>query len=267
MRFATNRGVRIAYVIRGEGPPVVLLMGLSLPGAVWRHRMEELVEHGFRVAIPDNRGTGASDTPWPPYSMRILARDVTAVMDDAGMESAIVAGVSFGGMVAQHVALDHPDRVDGLLLVSTTCGFPTGRLATPTAIWLFAKMILAPDQTTADDMGRLLAHPETTDRLHSFLERTDELLQESPTPFWATLGQLTAVLSHHTGRRLDEIRVPTRVMTGDSDILIPPENSRILADRIPGASLRVVERAGHIATHEHPECLLEEILALHDQIA
>lgn len=266
MPIATNDDIHIAYDVRGEGVPLVLLMGLSLPGDVWRHREEELVEHGFRVALPDNRGTGGSDAPWPPYAMPSLARDVVAVMDDVGMDSAIVAGVSFGGMLAQHVALDHPERVDGLMLVSTTCGLPTGHLPGPTAIWLLLKLAFAPEATSADEVGRLLAHPDTTERLHGFLERVDRVLAESPTPAAATLGQLTAVLTHRTGHRLRDIRVPTRVLTGDSDILVPPENAEILADRIPNATLRVIARGGHIAIHEHPDVFVDELVALRDQL-
>lgn len=262
MRTVTNDGVTIAYREAGEGVPVVLLMGLALPGAIWRHRVDELVENGYRVVVPDPRGTGASDAPWPPYGMSVLAEDVVTVMDDASMASAIVAGVSFGGMVAQHVALDHPERVAGLALVSTTCGWPTGRLPGWRAIWLLLKLTFRRDEATADEARELLAHTSSAEKLRTFRQRVDEVLTESPTPSGAILGQLTAVLSHHTGRRLSQIRAPTRVITGDSDVLVPPENSEILADRIPDATLRVLEDAGHLAIHEHPDCLLAELDAL-----
>ncbi len=266
MPRAVHDGVEIAFAERGAGRPIVLLMGLSLPGSVWRHRAEELAERDFRVVVPDNRGTGGSDAPLPPYSMAEIAGDVVAVMDEAGLDSAIVCGVSFGGMVAQHLVLDHPRRVDGLMLVSTTCGFPPGRLPRPTAIWLLLKMVFAPESVTVGETRRLLAHADSTERLHAFLERVDDVMADSPTPTSATLGQLAAVLAHHTGRRLREIRVPTRVITGDADVLVPPENSEILAARIPAARLRVIPRGGHIAIHEHPEALLEEVAALREEV-
>lgn len=262
MPKVTNGGVAIAYREAGEGDPVVLLMGLALPGAIWRHRMEELVGDGYRVVVPDSRGTGASDAPRPPYSMSVIAEDVVTVMDAISMPSALVAGVSFGGMVAQHIALDHPERVDGLALISTTCGWPTGRLPSWRAMWLLLKMTFWPDAATADEARALLAHPSSAERLRTFQERVDEVLTESPTPPSAIVGQLTAVLSHHTGGRLSEVTAPTRVITGDSDVLVPPENSEILADRIPNATLRVLPNAGHIAIHEYPDCLLDELEAL-----
>jgi pimeloyl-ACP methyl ester carboxylesterase len=139
-------------------------------------------------------------------------------------------------------------------------------MAGPTAIWLLLKLVFTPEIMSADEVGQLLAHPSTTDRLHGFLERVERVMADSPTPPRATLGQLTAVLTHHTGPRLSMIDVPTRVLTGDSDILIPPGNSRILAERIPGARLRVIPEGGHIAIHEHPEVFVDELLALRREV-
>jgi len=261
-----NDGVDIAYEVRGRGPPVVLLMGLSLPGSVWEARAEELVDEGLRVIVPDNRGTGASDVPWPPYTMQRLAEDVVAVVRDAGVSSAIVVGVSFGGAVAQHVALEHPERVDGLVLASTTPGFPTGQLPELWAVARLLRVVFTPDAVGIDDARELFAHSDSTDALEAFLERVDASLADQPTPARGALGQLTAMLGHHTGPRLREIRAPTRVMTGDSDVVIPPANAEILAAEIPGASLRVVPRAGHIAIHEDPPALREELEVLCDRL-
>lgn len=262
MPTAEHQGTHIAYRDRGEGVPVVLLMGLALPGSIWKRRAEELLDRGYRVVVPDPRGTGASDAPWPPYSMGQLAGDVDAVMEDAGLSSGIVVGVSFGGMVAQHVALEHADRVDGLMLVSTTCGLPAGQLPRPSAIGLLLKLILFPEASSLEEAHELLAHGTSDEQLKEFQARVERALEESPTPVRGVLGQLAAIVMHNTGSRLSQIRAPTHVVTGDSDILVPPENSRILADRIPHASLRVLPKAGHIAIHEHPLSLHEELETL-----
>lgn len=262
MDSTTHRGVTIAYRDEGRGVPVVLLMGLGLPGAVWSHRLDDLVESGYRVMIPDACGTGHSDVPWPPYTMSTLAEDVVRVMNEASMESALVAGVSFGGMVAQHVALDHSERVEGLLLISTTPGLPAGTWPGSRAIWLLLKSTLRPEATTVEEGMELLAHPNSEERFLTFQRKVDEVLTEDPTPASGVLGQLSAVVAHNTGSRLSEIQVPTRVVTGDSDILVPPSNSDVLADRIPNATLRVLRDAGHVAIHSHPDCLLEELEGL-----
>lgn len=266
MKHVISHGTKIAYQTRGAGTPIVLLMGLGLPGMIWHELAERLVEHGFFVIIPDNRGTGHSDAPPPPYSLYTMADDVEAVMEDAGVESAILAGVSMGGMLAQRVALDHPERVRGLLLAATTSGAIAGRFPTLEAIWLLLKMVFAGTTVTIDEAQRLFAHPSSRGKLEDLLERWEAILDELPTPPWAILGQLLAAAMHHTGTTLDRIKAPTRVVTGDSDFLIPPENSEILARLIPNATLSVVPKAGHIFIHEHPESLLDNILELREQI-
>jgi len=266
MPYVTSHDVEIAYEVRGEGTPIVLLMGLGLPGMVWNQLADRLLEHDFQVIIPDNRGTGHSQAPLPPYRMGEMADDVIAVMDDAGVDSAIVMGVSFGGMLAQHVALNHPDRVDGLMLCSTTAGIPTGHFPRMEAIGLLLKMVFAGTTVTIDEAQRLFAHPESRGRLKDLLGRWEEILGELPTAPWAIVGQLLAASFHHTGPRLGQIAIPTRVVTGDSDFLIPPRNSVILAEHITGATLSVIPQAGHIVIHEHPERLLNLVLQLRREV-
>jgi 3-oxoadipate enol-lactonase len=269
MPHITNNGVNIAYTTAGAsgGCPVVLLMGLGLPGMVWRDIVDDLVAHDFYVIVPDNRGTGRSDAPLGPYRMSEMASDVARVLDDAGVDRALLVGVSFGGMLAQRVCLEYPERVAGLLLAATTCGVPTGVLPRLEAIWLLVKMVFASTTVTLEEAQKLFAHRDSTHRLSQLFERWERILEELPTPPWAVLGQLMAAAFHHTGDSLDQIAVPTRVVTGDSDFLIPPKNSKILAELIPNASLSVVQRAGHVFIHEHPESLLNNILALREQVA
>lgn len=267
MTHIINDGVAIAYQTHGvrRGTPIVLLMGLGLPGMIWQPLADDLVGHDFFVVIPDNRGTGHSDAPLPPYAMEQMARDVALVLDAEQIDQALVVGVSFGGMLAQHVALAFPERVSGLLLAATTCGVPTGVFPRMEAIWLLLKMVFASTTVTFEEAVELFAHPASTSKVRTLFARWEEVLEELPTPPWAVLGQLLAAAFHHTGDSLSDIRVPTRVVTGDSDFLIPPKNSEILADLIPDATLSVVHKAGHVFIHEHPEALLNNILALRDQ--
>src|SRR5580700_637459 len=126
------RGARVHYQVVGErGDWVVLLQGLGLSSRFWFEQPELLAndpKRPRRVLVIDNRGAGKSDTPRPPYRMRQMADDVVAAMDAANVRRAVVVGISMGGMIAQHVALRHPQRVDGLVLIATTPGLPHGRL-------------------------------------------------------------------------------------------------------------------------------------------
>src|SRR6478735_8737537 len=117
-KYADSNGVQIAYHERGEGPPLLLLMGFGADGTVWEKHAAVYEKH-FRCIIPDNRGVGKSDQPAGPYSTRMMAEDTIAVMKHAGVESAIVAGISMGGAIAQELALHYPAKVEKLLLVST----------------------------------------------------------------------------------------------------------------------------------------------------
>ncbi|QDG53485.1 alpha/beta fold hydrolase [Persicimonas caeni] len=268
MAHITNDGVKVAYETHGihGGTPIVLLMGLGLPGMIWHALVDDLVERDFFVVIPDNRGTGHSDAPLPPYLMSEMSDDVAMILDAEGIDEAMVVGVSFGGMLTQHVALNHPERVSGLLLAATTCGVPTGVFPRLESIWLLLKMVFASTTVTFEEAQKLFSHPESEERVRDLFSRWEDILDELPTPPWAVLGQLLAAAFHHTGNSLDQIRVPTRVVTGDSDFLIPPKNSEILAELIPNATLAMVPRAGHVFIHEHPESLLNNIIALREEV-
>jgi pimeloyl-ACP methyl ester carboxylesterase len=268
MPYITNNGVKVAYETHGlhGGTPIVLLMGLGLPGMIWHELVDDLTGHDFLVIIPDNRGTGHSEAPMPPYSMTEMSNDVVKILDDVGVDEATVVGVSFGGMLAQHVVLNHPERVNGLLLAATSCGIPTGVFPRLEAIWLLLKMVFAGTTVTFEEAQRLFAHPDSNQKVRELFAHWEDVLDELPTPPWAIVGQLLAAAFHHTGGSLSEIDVPTRVVTGDSDFLIRPKNSQILADLIPNATLSVVPRAGHVFIHEHPEALLDNILVLREEV-
>lgn len=262
MPYIINQDHRVAYQTLGRGTPIVLIMGLGLPGMLWSELAERLAAEDFHVLIIDNRGTGRSDAPPPPYSMKEMASDVVKVLDVERIDQAIICGVSFGGMLSQHVALNYPDRVAGLLLAATTCGVPTGRFPPLSSIYLLLKMVFANTWVTLDEAQHLFAHPESRDRLPALFERWDKILTELPTPPWAILGQLLAAATHHTGRDLHRIQVPTYLVTGDSDRLIPRENSEVMARLIPESTLCVVPKAGHIFIHEHPDSLFQCLLSL-----
>jgi len=139
MPYATNQqGHRIHYRLVGRrGPFVTLVMGIGVSGNFWGNVPRDLAEHPHgphRVLVIDNRGTGGSDLPGRPWTIGDMADDVAAVLDDAGARESIVIGISLGGMIAQHVAIRHPSRVNALGLMCTTPGLPHGAIPNPVAI-------------------------------------------------------------------------------------------------------------------------------------
>ncbi len=177
--FAKNRGVRIYWEERGQGDPVLMIMGMSFTLDMW-HRLVPAVAATHRAILMDNRGVGRSDIPRGPYSIRQMANDALAVLNHAGAKSAYVMGASMGGMVAQELALQAPDRVTALLLGCTSAGtlrgkFPEMRhmmrvLAVRKATsreereWMLAPLLYArgtPDDLIAEDIKILSRHALT----------------------------------------------------------------------------------------------------------
>ena len=252
--FVTRRGVRLAYHRRGAGQPVVLIQGLGLPAAMWLGLTGGLVKSGHLVVSPDNRGTGASDAPRVPYCMAGLAADTAAVMDHAGVERALVVGLSLGGMIAQRLCLDHPRLVGGMVLAATTCGVPLGR---PVRLRVVLEMLraLSGSRESVRRIRRLLVHPDTLARDPNLFSVWDRTMSAAAPRMAGVLGQMAAAASHSTCLRLKQIACPVEVITGDSDVIVPPANSRTLARRIPDARLTLVPRAGHAFPLEDPAAL------------
>jgi 3-oxoadipate enol-lactonase len=275
MPFATGPGGwRIFYDVRGASPagaaapPVVLVQGLGLSSRFWFDLPDRITvgPKPRRVVVLDNRGVGRSDKPRGPYRMATLADDVAAVLDDARIDSAVVAGISLGGMIAQHVALRHPGRVSGLVLMATTAGLPHARLPHPRAIATLVGLPLARRTRPAAQVGRALARLLLCER---DVPRARELLRDWPAAMRAEpmlprtyFAQLAAVLGHRTGARLGTLRCPTVIVTGDDDVLVPSQNSRALAKLVPGAHLDVVRSCGHAIPASDPDCILRSLARL-----
>jgi pimeloyl-ACP methyl ester carboxylesterase len=226
------------------GEPVLMIMGLSGSALGW-WRLVPHVSRRHRAVVYDNRGTGSSDPVRGPLTMRGMVADALAVLDAAGIERAHVIGASMGGMIAQHLALEHPDRVASLVLACTTAY--TDRTSPPWRLLLSAVLrpVLGAQRITPVLAGALYADAT----IHEQPERIEEdmaMRLVDPTPALTTYAQLAAIAGHDTRHRLGELAdIPTTVIHGDQDRTQPLERGRELADLIPGARLEVVP-AGHL---------------------
>ncbi|MGD0676922.1 MAG: alpha/beta hydrolase [Polyangiaceae bacterium] len=272
MPHATARdGARIHYEIHGEcGPTVVLIQGLGLSSRFWFDLPDRLATgpEAWRVVTFDNRGVGRSDRPRGFYGMPAMADDVAAVLDAAGARLAYVVGISLGGMIAQHVALRHPDRVAGLVLLATTPGLPHARLpyarALATLLTLPLGGRLRPRTELAKSFARLVLSKRDAGRASELLARWPAALRDEPTSVAVYAVQLAAALGHSTGFRLGRLACPTVVMTGDDDALMPIQNSQLLARLVPGAHLEVIQGCGHVIHASDPECIRRALHRLRD---
>jgi len=264
---AAADGTCIHYqVVGGTGPAVVLLQGLGLSSRFWFDHPARLAAAvpPCRVILVDNRGVGRSDRPWGPYRMGQLADDVAAVLREAGFERAFVVGVSLGGMIAQHVALRHPDRVAGLGLLATTPGLPSGTLPDPATLWSLVRLPFTHDPRA---LARVLLSAKHRPRARELLARWPAAMRREPVAPRVFFAQLAAAAGHSTGSRLATLRCPTVVVAGADDVVIPPANSRFLARRIPGAELEILPDVGHALPVVDDQVVVRTVRRLRERAA
>jgi pimeloyl-ACP methyl ester carboxylesterase len=236
-----------------------MIPGLGATRRVYAPLVPLLAER-HRVIVFDPRGTGDSEITDGPYSMRQLAGDAVCVLDAAGEDSAAVFGASMGGMVAQHVGLDHPERTAKLILACTSPGIshavPADREAT--------RALLGKGATTPADAYRLattvLYTPAFAESHRDFVEREVAERGRHPVRARAFSAQYNAVKEHDPWDRLPSLSMPVLVLHGGEDAVMPPGNAEVLASRIPNASLVILDGLGHLFWHEDPERAAQAIL-------
>ena len=251
MEQAQINGIRLVYQLRGSGPPLVMIHGAQGDQSMFNDLAPAFAAH-YRVLTFDQRGSGLSEKPDTDYSIAMLADDTAALMEQLGCSPAAVVGVSMGGMIAQELALRHPERVHTLVLGCTTPGGPQAVRIGGSA---FANAY-STQPMSAEERGRALAEAAFT---KGYIERHPQIIpaliearRQRPLDPVALDHRVKAALQHDTYARLARIACPTLVITGKDDALISWDNSRLLAERIPGAELVILEPAGHCFWLEQP---------------
>ncbi len=247
-----NSPTKIYWEESGTGDPLLLIMGLGYSLEMW-HRTRPIVAARYRTILFDNRGVGRSDLPSEPWTMADMAADAAAVLDAAGVPRAHIFGISMGGMIAQEFALEHPDRLNRLVLGCTACGGSNSVPATTHVLQtLMARATMTPEEGVRAMVPYI--YDASTPR-----ERIEEDLAIRMRTFPAAagyLGQIGAVTKWSAFERLDRldrITAPALVIHGETDQLVPPENGRILASKIAGAKLVMLANASHLFTTDKPE--------------
>jgi len=267
MPTADNDGVELAYERDGaeDGETVVFVEGLAYGRWMWRWQREQL-KGTYDLLLFDNRGTGESDVPEGPYTVSEMAGDLEAVLDDAGVESAHVVGASLGGMIAMQYALEY-DRAASLALLCTTPGGPD---AVDTPEETAERMYATPEGM---DERELIKHRMAPALSETFPDRYGDVLEEivewrldSDAPERARQWQAGAAAEFDVSDRLSDIAVPTLVMHGTGDQVVPVENGELLADRLPDARYLTLKDAPHLffieqfrQVNEHLDLFLRDV--------
>ena len=250
----------IYYEITGSGFPLVLIRGLGSSAAHWYKQISVFADH-FSVLAFDHRGIGRSPQSTAfGCTIGSMASDTIGLMDVLGIRRAHVLGVSMGGMIAQELAINYPERISGLVLVSTHCG---GRLSVRPDLWVLDRMQqwIATGKAQDFEMALTCLFTSETQQDHpDIIARFRETTHQFE-PIGNTLKlQWQAVIAHNAGERLAQIKAPTLLITGSKDILIPPGNAGILKEYIPNARKMIIEGGGHVVHMEQPETFNAEVL-------
>ena len=259
--FRAN-GIDIFYERGGTGPRLVFLNGSGATIESSRLLFAPLLDD-FEVLVHDQRGLGRTGIPDRPATMDDYAADVEALMDRAGWESASIVGVSFGGMVAQEFAVTYPQRVDSLVLMCTSPGgayssYPLHELEALEPAERSARYRRLLDERFDDEW--LVDHPLDS-ILVSIMEERGRVEKSAEQRRGERL-QLDARRGHDVNDRLDLVAARTLVVSGRYDGIAPPRTGQAIADRIPGAVLRLFE-GGHLLVFQDPTaypCVIEFLL-------
>ena len=256
-------GARIAWEAEGPdgAPAVLLIMGLAYPAAMWFRLVPALAER-FRVIRVDNRGAGhTGDVPGAPYTVETMAADCLAVLDAAGVQAAHVVGISMGGLMAQELALTAPERVLSLCLTATHPGIAHAVVNPDAMAMLMKRGEMTPAEAAEASVPYNYAPATPRERIEEDWAVRFPLAETND----GYMAQAVGTSQWDGFDRVGGITAPTMVLHGELDALVPPDNGRILAERIPGAELVLVPDANHVLMTDQPEQVTKVLLDWLDQ--
>lgn len=244
--------VSLEYYVEGSGPPLLMIMGFGGQAASWGEPFLQALRPHFTLIRFSNRGTGDSDRTEGLVTVRLMADDTAALVRALEVKRPHVFGVSMGGMIAQELVLTYPELVNGLVLGCTTAGGAGHAGANPQVL---AMLVPTPGLSREEQIRKAwpaLCSANFIQSGVSFLEAMLRASLEKPTPIETLAKQMAAIQGFDSYERLPQIKAPTRIVHGDADVLVPPENGRLLHQRIAGSELVMLPGAGHMFFWEQP---------------
>jgi 3-oxoadipate enol-lactonase len=257
------RDINMHYETYGTGEPLMLLPGLGAACKTCFFRQIPRLAEEFRVIGIDNRGSGLSDKPETGYSVETMADDAAELLASLDIHRAHILGLSMGGMIAQHMALRHPEKVVSLMLVCTSCG---GSHVKPADWEVVSRTFDMKRRTELPHAERLRADLPLY-MSQQFIDTNPDIIDEFvllavkyAAPPHSFMRQADAVIMHDTYDRLSEIKVPTLVIGGGNDRLQHVDNARLLAERIRNAELMVLQGMDHYLFVEAADDLSDAVI-------
>jgi pimeloyl-ACP methyl ester carboxylesterase len=246
-------GTELNYERAGEGEPLLLIQGMSANHLAWGQPFASLLERDFEVISFDNRGIGLSRPVTEAFSIAEMAADTAGLLDALEIESAHVLGISMGGMIAQELALAHPEKLRTLTLGCSYCGGEGSQLMDPADFQGLVEAMASGDRRRVyRAMYELNLSPGFRAEESRYAEFT--AMAEALPAARETIGlQVQAITAHDTRERLPSLAAPTLVIHGTVDRVLGYPNGPLIASLIPGARLETYEDVGHMFWWEQPE--------------
>jgi 3-oxoadipate enol-lactonase len=252
MPETTAAGVRLNYVdTKGEGMPLLLLHAFPMSARMWEPQLDALGDR-WRVIAPDLKGFGASDAPddRAAYSMESYAAEVEGLLDNVGLETAVIAGLSMGGYIAMALLRRNPRLFRGLVLADTRA-----EADPPEGVARRTEQQQLVESGRISEVGEMiigaLLSPTSRSARPDVVEKVRSLMDNPPQAY---IGALEAMKKRPDSTSdLDSVQVPSLVMVGEDDALTPPDAARTMHERIKGSRLVTLPEAGHLSNLEAPE--------------
>jgi pimeloyl-ACP methyl ester carboxylesterase len=245
-------GTDLHYVRAGDGEPMLLIQGMSATHMTWGRPFLAPLEESFECIVFDNRGMGLSGPAELPFEIADLAGDTLALLDAIEIERAHIVGISMGGMIAQELALAHPERILSLTLGATYCGGPRGTLMAPEDVRMLGEAMASGERERVFramwEINLSPAFRAEEARFAAFREMASAL----PSPRAVILQQMRACAAHDTSERLARIETPTQVVHGTADRLLRVENGHQIAGLLEVEPC-LLDGVGHMFWWEQPE--------------
>ncbi|HEV3318285.1 MAG TPA: alpha/beta hydrolase [Solirubrobacteraceae bacterium] len=261
MPLARVGEIELSYERAGSGPPLLMIMGMSGTFDHWNAAFLAELRRDFETIVYDHRGVGDSSRLEGPITIAQLAQDADGLLAALELESAHVLGISMGGMVAQELALNHPERIRALTLGCTYCGGEGSAVASEEVMRRLAEGMMSGDRERALRTGwEVNVSPEFAADDAAYA-RFKEIGLHRAVPVEVIMEQMRAITEHDTSARLPEIALPTLVIHGTLDQMLPVQNGRMIAGLIPHSHLEIFEGVGHLFFWEQPERAAELVRA------
>lgn len=234
----------IYYEIYGQGQPLLLIPGFATGLWIWYKQIPVFSKY-YKTIVFDNRGVSRSTKAIFPYSMEKMADDVANLLSFLKIKKANILGASMGGFIAQEFALKYPEKVSSLILCCTSFG---GRNHVSPSAETLLSMSSFQDPNSENRIRRALQFAfasEFQENNPKEFEKIVDLRLANPILTQAYLSQLQAAVTFDVEDKLENLDLPTLIMTGDKDLLVPPQNSLNLASKIKNSKLEVISGFGH----------------------